>query len=121
MGREIAERFKQSVSDELYTVIQNKYLWDRYCQATMIMIRLIGDGNINEKSLWRGDKKKILLDLLSKDLERRMIKVAIMLKEYYFLGTGPDQSIEISNGKMILCQALCGESHKVDKSRKLTD
>ena len=120
---EIANKFIETMKD--YEVIKienitNEYLLDRYNGAKEIMIKTIGDINVNERCLWRGDDNIRIRKYMTQGFRKEEFSFNKNIAQGIELTVDADQNINISTNTMIYCKALCGESALVSKDIKLT-
>ena len=121
--KEIANKFAESMKD--YEVIKiesmiNEYLLDRYNAAKEIMIKTIGDRNVNERCLWRGDDNTRIRKYMTQGFRKEEFSFNKNIAQGIELTVDADQNVNISTNMMIYVKALCGESALGSKDIKLT-
>eukprot|EP01084_Bolivina_argentea_P215278 365478_1 len=106
--------------------VQNKYMWDKYCNAKQMLINCIGENNINEKYLFHGTTSDTVELITNAGFRKEFSLIQLYGAGTYFAKDAKKSDVYSAvdiNGfkKMLICKVICGEMSVGTSGTKLTN
>ena len=123
--QQVIKDFHSSVDETLYEItkiegVQNKYLWDRYCDTKSQMTKILGKEKLNEMNLWKGNVDCCVYKDINQGFKRENAS-SDNCPDGIDLACNANAWLHVGGNKMIYCSVLCGEYCIGSKDIKFTN